>query len=459
MVASNRDTHHDRRQGEAGPNPARVRARRASHAGGRRPASIIPASPTWKRSSSTRSFTPGIGSSATRASASGCTATPGGARSPSRPRSFRATTSTCRSTSATSRTSCGSSSSRPAASPRSTTMGEVPVHALRGIDFDLFAPRARRAARAVGQRQVDAAQHPRRPRHADRGRGPLPGPRPGEADEAALTEYRREHVGFVFQFYNLIPSLTARENVALVTEIADDPMTPEEALALVGLEHRLDHFPSQLSGGEQQRVAIARAIAKRPTCCCATSRPARSTSRPASSCSRRSRASTASSARRRSSSPTTPRSPRWPTASCGSPTGTSPASSQRGAPGAAGAGLVRSVISALDRKLLRDLWGMKGQAMAIALVMAAGVTMFVMYLSNFESLRRTQAAYYEQQRFADVFASLKRAPERLSARIARSRRGAGRDAGRGRRDARRARASRAGQRPPDLGARQRAARR
>jgi putative ABC transport system ATP-binding protein len=83
-------------------------------------------------------------------------------------------------------------------------------------------------------------------------------------DERALTLYRREHVGFVFQFYNLIPSLTARENVALVTDIAVDPLDPEAALDLVGLRTRLDHFPSQLSGGEQQRVAIARAIAKRP---------------------------------------------------------------------------------------------------------------------------------------------------------------------------------------------------
>ena len=83
-------------------------------------------------------------------------------------------------------------------------------------------------------------------------------------DEIGLTGFRRKHVGFVFQFYNLIPSLTARENVALVTEIATNPMRPEEALSLVGLGHRLDHFPSQLSGGEQQRVAIARAIAKRP---------------------------------------------------------------------------------------------------------------------------------------------------------------------------------------------------
>ncbi|MCU7843728.1 MAG: ABC transporter ATP-binding protein [Candidatus Thiodiazotropha sp. (ex Monitilora ramsayi)] len=85
-----------------------------------------------------------------------------------------------------------------------------------------------------------------------------------DGDESILTRYRRDHVGFVFQFYNLIPSLTARENVSLVTEIARDPMTPAEALELVGLGQRLDHFPAQLSGGEQQRVAIARAIAKRP---------------------------------------------------------------------------------------------------------------------------------------------------------------------------------------------------
>ena len=84
------------------------------------------------------------------------------------------------------------------------------------------------------------------------------------ASERELTQFRREHVGFVFQFYNLMPALTARENVALVTEISRDPMRPEEALERVGLSHRLDHFPAELSGGEQQRVAIARAIAKRP---------------------------------------------------------------------------------------------------------------------------------------------------------------------------------------------------
>jgi putative ABC transport system ATP-binding protein len=84
------------------------------------------------------------------------------------------------------------------------------------------------------------------------------------ADDAALTEYRRRNVGFVFQFYNLIPSLTAEENVALVTEISQDPMPPPDALRLVNLNERAAHFPAQLSGGEQQRVAIARAIAKRP---------------------------------------------------------------------------------------------------------------------------------------------------------------------------------------------------
>jgi putative ABC transport system ATP-binding protein len=85
-----------------------------------------------------------------------------------------------------------------------------------------------------------------------------------QANEQELTRYRRDSVGFIFQFYNLIPSLTARENVALITEIARDPMPPEQALEMVGLAPRLDHFPAQLSGGEQQRVAIARAIAKRP---------------------------------------------------------------------------------------------------------------------------------------------------------------------------------------------------
>ncbi|WP_232227522.1 ABC transporter ATP-binding protein [Aerolutibacter daejeonensis] len=143
-------------------------------------------------------------------------------------------------------------------------MGDVDVHALRGIDLDLFAGEFVVLLGASGSGKSTLLNI----------LGGLDAPTSGEvecqghpltgADEAVLTRFRREHVGFVFQFYNLIPSLTARENVALVTEIAEQPMLPEEALALVGLKERMDHFPAQLSGGEQQRVAIARAIAKRP---------------------------------------------------------------------------------------------------------------------------------------------------------------------------------------------------
>jgi putative ABC transport system ATP-binding protein len=143
-------------------------------------------------------------------------------------------------------------------------MGEVSVEALRGVDFDLFASELVVLLGPSGSGKstllniLGGLDVVTSGRVVYRGRD-LP-----EADEAALTSYRRHHVGFVFQFYNLIPSLTARENVALVTEIVESPMRPEDALALVGLGRRLDHFPAQLSGGEQQRVAIARAIAKRP---------------------------------------------------------------------------------------------------------------------------------------------------------------------------------------------------
>ena len=143
-------------------------------------------------------------------------------------------------------------------------MGEVRVEALRGVDLDIHAGEFLVLLGPSGSGKSTLLNI----------LGGLDVPTGGTVryadhdltvdDDAAMTRYRREHVGFVFQFYNLIPSLTARENVALVTEIADDPMRPEEALALVGLEHRLDHFPSQMSGGEQQRVAIARAVAKRP---------------------------------------------------------------------------------------------------------------------------------------------------------------------------------------------------
>ncbi len=143
-------------------------------------------------------------------------------------------------------------------------MGNVEVHALRGVNLSLYRGEFVVLLGSSGSGKSTLLNI----------LGGLDVPTAGEvlydgkdisrASDAVLTRFRRDHVGFVFQFYNLIPSLTARENVAVVTDIAKNPIPPEEALALVGLEKRLNHFPAQLSGGEQQRVAIARAIAKRP---------------------------------------------------------------------------------------------------------------------------------------------------------------------------------------------------
>jgi putative ABC transport system ATP-binding protein len=145
-------------------------------------------------------------------------------------------------------------------------VGEVDVHALRGVSFEIAAGEFVVLLGPSGSGKSTLLNI----------LGGLDLPTSGtvrwrdhdlsHAAEKQLTLYRREHVGFVFQFYNLIPSLTARENVELVTDIVPSPLRPEEALGLVGLGDRLDHFPAQLSGGEQQRVAIARALAKRPEC-------------------------------------------------------------------------------------------------------------------------------------------------------------------------------------------------
>jgi putative ABC transport system ATP-binding protein len=143
-------------------------------------------------------------------------------------------------------------------------MGEVTVHALRGVDLELqqgkfvvlLGPSG--SGKSTLLNILGGLDVPTAGRVLYRGQDLT------RAREAELTRYRRRHVGFVFQFYNLIPSLTAKENVSLVTEIVESPLPPDEALSLVGLKGRLNHFPSQLSGGEQQRVAIARAIAKRP---------------------------------------------------------------------------------------------------------------------------------------------------------------------------------------------------
>lgn len=142
--------------------------------------------------------------------------------------------------------------------------GPTAVHALRGIDLDLPKSAMVVLLGASGSGKSTFLNIVGGLDSASDGEVFFEGQELTALGPTDLTEYRRNSVSFVFQFYNLVPSLTARENVALITEIADDPMTPEEALALVGLEKRLDHFPSQLSGGEQQRVAIARAIAKRP---------------------------------------------------------------------------------------------------------------------------------------------------------------------------------------------------
>ncbi|HEU5480451.1 MAG TPA: ABC transporter ATP-binding protein [Candidatus Tumulicola sp.] len=143
-------------------------------------------------------------------------------------------------------------------------MGDVEVRALNGVDLEIYAGEFIVLLGPSGSGKSTLLNI----------LGGLDTPSAGsafwrdhdltKADDDALTRYRRDHVGFVFQFYNLIPSLTVRENVALVTDIVPNPMRPEEALALVDLSDRLNHFPAQLSGGEQQRVAIARAIVKRP---------------------------------------------------------------------------------------------------------------------------------------------------------------------------------------------------
>jgi putative ABC transport system ATP-binding protein len=142
--------------------------------------------------------------------------------------------------------------------------GEVLVRALAGVDLELFAGEFSVLLGPSGSGKSTLLNILGGLDHATGGTAWFRDLELTAMSDRQLTGYRRRHVGFVFQFYNLVPSLTARENVTLVTEISTDPMPPDEALALVGLERRMDHFPAELSGGEQQRVAIARAIAKRP---------------------------------------------------------------------------------------------------------------------------------------------------------------------------------------------------
>ncbi len=142
--------------------------------------------------------------------------------------------------------------------------GDVEVHALRGVDVDLYEGEMSVLLGPSGSGKSTLLNILGGLDHATSGTVRFRDHLLSGMSESNLTRYRRDHVGFVFQFYNLIPSLTAKENDALVTEIARRPMKPADALTIVGLEDRVDHFPAQLSGGEQQRVAIARAIAKQP---------------------------------------------------------------------------------------------------------------------------------------------------------------------------------------------------
>ena len=142
--------------------------------------------------------------------------------------------------------------------------GHSAVHALRGVDLDLPKGEIVVLLGPSGSGKSTLLNILGGLDRASSGTASFEGRELTAMNDAELTRYRRDHVGFVFQFYNLMPSLTAFENVELVTEIAEDPMAPGEALRLVGLEERVHHFPAQMSGGEQQRVAIARAVAKQP---------------------------------------------------------------------------------------------------------------------------------------------------------------------------------------------------
>ena len=239
------------------------------------------------------------------------------------------------------------------------------------------------------------------------------------ASDAELTRYRREHVGFVFQFYNLIPSLTALENVALVTDLADDPMPPEEALALVGLGERMNHFVSQLSGGEQQRVAIARAIAKRPAVLlcdeptgaldCATGVMVLQAIEHVN------RTLGTTTVVITHNAPIADMADRVLRLADGRIVDTRVNAAQGGR---VHPEVVRPTMKALDTKLWRDLQRLRAQVVTIAMVVAIGVAGFVGMFSVHESLQGSRDSFYRDNRLADVFASVKRAPVHLGARLA-----------------------------------------
>ncbi len=289
--------------------------------------------------------------------------------------------------------------------------GDVEVQALRGVDATLYEGELAVMLGPSGSGKSTFLNILGGLDTASAGSARFRGRDLAKLSERELTLYRRDHVGFVFQFYNLIPSLTAKENVALVTEISAHPMRPEEALELVGLKERIDHFPAQLSGGEQQRVAIARAVAKRPEVLLCDEPTGALDSQTgvlvlqALEATNRDLGTTDGDHHPqcldRRHGP-----PRllllgWSDRECRRERGPCPSRRDR---------VVRA-MHPLDIKLFRDLRQMWAQALAIALVMACGVATLILAVGAYRSLDETRSAYYERYRFGDVFASAVRAPE------------------------------------------------
>ncbi len=295
-------------------------------------------------------------------------------------------------------------------------LGDVEVHALRGVSLDLRAGEFVVLLGASGSGKSTLLNI----------LGGLDVPTSGEvlyrdhvlttATDRELTRYRREHVGFVFQFFNLLPSLTALENVELVTEIAENPIPAAEALGMVGLAGRLRHFPAQLSGGEQQRVADRAGAREAPGC--PAVRRAHGIAR-LPDWQGRSRGPRARESRARDADGGHHAQRRDRRDGRSSPANQQRRDRRRQAQRDAAVAVGVVVVSPLHRALLRDLWHLRGQVLAAALVTACGIAAFVTMLSAYRSLERARDDYYAEYRFADVFAQLQRAPVALGADIGR----------------------------------------
>jgi ABC-type lipoprotein export system ATPase subunit len=274
-------------------------------------------------------------------------------------------------------------------------MGEVEVHALRGVDLDLFAGELVVLLGASGSGKSTLLNILGGLDTPTSGDGDLPRATTSRAPMTGADGYRRDFVGFVFQFYNLIPSLTARENVALVTEIARDPMTPEEALELVGLGDRLDHFPAQLSGGEQQRVAIARAIAKRPAVLlCDEPTGALDSTHRGAGAGGAGPGEPRAGDHHRGHHPQRADRRAWPTAWSASHDGASwrSTATPRRAPPRRSSGERDAGSGRAAPQALREVWRLRGQMISIAAVVACGVMTVVTMRGTYESLERSSTA-------------------------------------------------------------------